>query len=89
MPLRYLWRHRHDYPRLAQRVCRNLTANVPDTPPAGFDERRKVPAGTSGDAAYASSRADELAPRGEPPYAEVATCTHGYTRCMPCKFPAP
>jgi hypothetical protein len=22
-------------------------------------------------------------------YVSVPTCTHGYTRCMPCKFPAP
>ncbi len=53
----------------------------------------------SGDNAYASSRADELA-SGDPkpyPYDDIAaplsssaapTCVHGYTRCMPCKFPA-
>lgn len=67
-----------------------------DPPPYPGEERRKtpiVPTGTTGDAAYASSRADELAPRNPPeprdnkPYADVPTCTHGYTRCMPCKFP--
>lgn len=34
---------------------------------------------------YASSRADELAPRG---FADIPTCAHGYARCMVCKFPA-
>lgn len=54
---------------------------------------------------YASSRADELAPR-DPPMSEyeraggaepdtrcdpciAPTCAHGYTVCKPCKFPAP
>lgn len=49
---------------------------------------------------YASSRADELAPRDPPssdpavvwneaPSVMVPVCVHGYTRCMPCKFPTP
>lgn len=71
-----------------------------DVPPEGVERRAIVPTETSltdaqlgaaalavVDGAYASSRADFLAPRTEVPYAEIPTCTHGYTRCMPCKFP--
>lgn len=68
-------------------VFANLLDGKVDTPPEGVERRAIVPTETT--SPYASSRADELAPRGEPPYAEVATCTHGYTRCMPCKFPPP
>lgn len=35
---------------------------------------------------YASSRADELAPRFPP--TPIAICTHGFTVCMVCKFPS-
>lgn len=40
---------------------------------------------------YVSSRADELASAAVGAigraYADIPTCAHGYTRCMPCKFP--
>jgi hypothetical protein len=81
-------------------VFANLLEGKVDVPPEDIERRAVVQKGdpgphpletrgTSGDSAYASSRADELAPREPPPaYANVPTCVHGYTRCMPCKFPA-
>lgn len=60
--------------------AKTIMGNTPEV------ERRKTPIVPEETISpYASSRADELAPR----FADIPTCTHGYTRCMPCKFPAP
>lgn len=63
---------------------------------AGEERRLKAPIVPTETSPYASSRADELAPRAVgmvpalgAPFADIPTCTHGYRRCMPCKFPPP
>jgi hypothetical protein len=69
-------------PGLPNVFAENLTANVPDTPPGGVERRAIVPEDT---------RTVGMVPAlGAPfPFDDLATCVHGYVRCMICKFPAP